>query len=72
MNTKEQKEKLDIESQKIADNITGPNAFNVLNDMYAERYLARGFVVIDALNDLLNKKLERLTKSTLKRPIRNQ
>jgi len=51
---------------------TGPNAFNVLNDRNAELYLARGIVAKDALDAFLNKKLERLTKATLKKPIRNK
>ena len=51
---------------------TGPNAFNILNDMNAEVYLARSFVAKDALEAFLNKKLERLTKATLKRPIRKK
>ena len=51
---------------------TGPNAFNVLNDRNAELYLARGIVAKDALYAFLNKKLERLTKATLKRPIRKK
>jgi predicted Fe-Mo cluster-binding NifX family protein len=50
---------------------TGPNAFDVLNNRNAELYLARGAVAKDALDAFLNKKLERLTKATLKRPIRN-
>ncbi len=50
---------------------TGPNAFDVLNNRNAELYLARGTVAKDALDAFLNKKLERLTKATLKRPIRN-
>ena len=51
---------------------TGPNAFNVLNDRNAELYLARGIVAKDALDAFLNKKLERLTKATLKKPIRDK
>ena len=51
---------------------TGPNAFNILNEKNAKLYLARGAVAKDALNDFLNNKLERLTKSTLKKPIRNK
>ncbi len=51
---------------------TGPNAFNVLNDRNAKLYLARGSVAKDALAAFLNNKLERLTKSTLKRPIREK
>lgn len=51
---------------------TGPNAFNILNDRNAELYLARGSVAKDALDTFLNHKLERLTKSTLKKPIRDK
>jgi len=51
---------------------TGPNAFNVLDDRNAELYLARGAVAKDALEAFLNNKLERLTKATLKRPIRKK
>ena len=51
---------------------TGPNAFNVLDDRNSKLYLARGSVAKDALDAFLNNKLERLTKSTLKRPIRNK
>ncbi|OYT16926.1 MAG: dinitrogenase iron-molybdenum cofactor biosynthesis protein [Bacteroidetes bacterium 4572_77] len=51
---------------------TGPNAFNVLNDKNAKLYLARGTVAKDALDAFLNNKLEILTKSTLKKPIRNK
>ena len=51
---------------------TGPNAFNVLDDRNAELYLARGVVAKDALEAFLNNKLERLTKATLKRPIRKK
>ncbi|MEA1981228.1 MAG: NifB/NifX family molybdenum-iron cluster-binding protein [candidate division Zixibacteria bacterium] len=51
---------------------TGPNAFNVLDDKNAKLYLARGLAAKDALDDFLNDKLERLTKSTLKKPIRNK
>ena len=51
---------------------TGPNAFNVLDDLNAELYLARGAVAKDALDTFLNNKLERLTKATLKRPIRKK
>jgi len=51
---------------------TGPNAFNVLDDRKAELYLARGVVAKDALDAFLNNKLERLTKATLKKPIREK
>lgn len=51
---------------------TGPNAFNVLNEMNAEVYLARNFIAKDALDKFNNDKLERLTKATLKRPIREK
>ena len=51
---------------------TGPNAFNVLDDRNAKLYLARALVAKDALDAFLNNKLDRLTKSTLKRPIRNK
>ncbi len=51
---------------------TGPNAFNVLDDRNAKLYLARGSVAKDALDAFLNNKLERLTKATLKRPIRKK
>lgn len=51
---------------------TGPNAFNVLDDRNAKLYLARGSLAKDALDAFLNNKLERLTKATLKRPIRNK
>jgi predicted Fe-Mo cluster-binding NifX family protein len=51
---------------------TGPNAFNVLNERNAELYLARGTVAKDALDAFLNNKIERLTKATLKRPIRKK
>ena len=51
---------------------TGPNAFNVLNDRNAKLYLARGAMAKDALDAFLNNKLEILTKSTLKKPIRNK
>jgi len=37
-----------------------------------ELYLARGIVAKDALDAFLNKKLERLTKATLKKPIRKK
>ena len=49
---------------------TGPNAFNVLNERNAKLFLARGTIAKDALNSFLNNKLERLTKATLKKPIR--
>ena len=51
---------------------TGPNAFNVLNNKKANLYLARGLTAKDALSLFLSNKLEKLTKSTLKRPIRNR
>ena len=51
---------------------TGPNAFNVLDDRNSKLYLARGSVAKDALDAFLNNKLERLTKATLKRPIRKK
>lgn len=50
---------------------TGPNAFNILNNKNASLYLARGYVAKDALNTFLDNKLDKLTKSTLKKPIRN-
>lgn len=49
----------------------GPNAFNILNDLGAKLYLARGLSAQDALNSFLKNELELLTESTLKRPIRN-
>lgn len=49
---------------------TGPNAFDVLNNMGAKLYLARGLEAEEALNSFLNNEIEPLTKSTLKRPIR--
>ncbi|HPE87385.1 MAG: NifB/NifX family molybdenum-iron cluster-binding protein [Bacteroidales bacterium] len=51
---------------------TGPNAFNVLNNLGAKLYLARGLVAEQALNYFLNNEIEPLTKATLKRPIREQ
>jgi len=51
---------------------TGPNAFNVLNDRGAELFLARGREAKDALVAFQNKELEKLSKSTLKKPIRNK
>ncbi|MCD6180723.1 MAG: NifB/NifX family molybdenum-iron cluster-binding protein [Bacteroidales bacterium] len=51
---------------------TGPNAFNILNDMKAEVYLGRGLKSKDALEAFLNNKLEKLAKATLKKPIREQ
>jgi predicted Fe-Mo cluster-binding NifX family protein len=49
---------------------TGPNAFDVLNNLGAKLYLARGLMAKDALNSFLNNELEPLTKATLKKPIR--
>jgi len=49
---------------------TGPNAFDVLNNLGAKLYLARGLMAGNALNSFLNNELEPLTKATLKRPIR--
>ena len=51
---------------------TGPNAFNVLDARNAKLYLGRGMLAKDALDNFLNNKIERLTKSTLKKPIRNK
>lgn len=51
---------------------TGPNAFDVLNNLGAKLYLARGIVAEDALNSFLSDEIEPLTKATLKRPIREQ
>lgn len=51
---------------------TGPNAFDVLNNLGAKLYLARGLVAKEALNSFLNNELEPLTKATLKRPIREK
>lgn len=51
---------------------TGPNVFNILNEMKAEVYLGRNLVAKDALDGFLNNKLEKLTKATLKRPIRKK
>lgn len=50
---------------------TGPNAFDVLNNLDAKLYLARGVVAEEALNSFLNDEIKPLTKATLKRPIRN-
>jgi predicted Fe-Mo cluster-binding NifX family protein len=50
---------------------TGPNAFDVLNNMGAKLYLARGDIAQKALISFLNNALEPLTKATLKRPIRD-
>ncbi|MEA3505485.1 MAG: NifB/NifX family molybdenum-iron cluster-binding protein [Bacteroidota bacterium] len=66
---------IDLVDEGVLDYIignTGPNAFNVLNDRNAKLYLARGAVAKDALEAFLNNNMERLTKSTLKRPIRNK
>lgn len=49
---------------------TGPNAFDVLNNLGAKLYLARGLVAEEGLKSFLNNKIEPLTKATLKRPIR--
>jgi predicted Fe-Mo cluster-binding NifX family protein len=49
---------------------TGPNAFNILNEMKAEVYLGRNLVAQDAIGLFLDHKLEKLTKATLKKPIR--
>lgn len=49
---------------------TGPNAFDVLNNLGAKLYLARGVVAKDALKSFLNNEIEALTKATLKRPVR--
>jgi len=50
----------------------GPNAYDVLNNLGAKLYLARGFSAGEALHSFLNNELEPLTKATLKRPIREQ
>ncbi|MEA2043089.1 MAG: NifB/NifX family molybdenum-iron cluster-binding protein [Bacteroidota bacterium] len=50
---------------------TGPNAFDVLNNMGAKLYLARGLVAEEALNSFLNNEIDPLTKATLKKPIRD-
>ena len=49
---------------------TGPNAFDILKNLGAKLYLARGLVAEEALNSFLNNEIEPLTKPTLKRPIR--
>ncbi|OYT16659.1 MAG: dinitrogenase iron-molybdenum cofactor biosynthesis protein [Bacteroidetes bacterium 4572_77] len=49
---------------------TGPNAFDVLNNLGAKLYLVRGSVAAEALSSFLKNELEPLTKATLKRPIR--
>ncbi len=51
---------------------TGPNAFNVLKKAGATMYLARQLTAEQALDKLLNSELEELTKSTLKKPIRDK
>lgn len=51
---------------------TGPNAFDVLNNLGAKLYLARNFTAEEALHAFLNNEIEPLTKATLKRPIRKQ
>jgi len=51
---------------------TGPNAFNILYEMKAEVYLGRNLVAQEALDGFLTKKLERLTKATLKKPIKKK
>jgi len=48
---------------------TGPNAFDVLNNLGAKLYLARGLEAEEALNSFLNDEIEHLTKATLKKPI---
>ena len=49
---------------------TGPNAFNILNEMKAEVYLGRNLIAKDAVDLFLDHKLEKLTQATLKKPIR--
>jgi len=49
---------------------TGPNAFDVLNNLGAKLYLARGLVSEEGLNSFLNNEIEPSTKATLKRLIR--
>ena len=51
---------------------TGPNAFNILNDLNAKVYLGRNMIAQEALTAFLDDKLERLTKATLKKPIRKK
>jgi predicted Fe-Mo cluster-binding NifX family protein len=51
---------------------TGPNAFDVLNELGAKLYLERGIAAENALNSFLNNEIEPLTKATLKKPIREQ
>ena len=51
---------------------TGPNAFDVLNNLGAKLYLARGLVAESALHSFLNNEIEPLTKATLKKPIRER
>ena len=54
--------------QFIVGNI-GPHAFKVLERRGAVVYLARKSTASDALDNFINKKLERLTEPTLKRSI---